>query len=64
MNMHEKLLRAESAENRENRYTCKASYVPPKLVFFGSIRNLTQGGGKSGSNADSDPISTTKRGTG
>jgi hypothetical protein len=42
----------------------KAQWEQPAMRFVGNISELVQGRGKSGSNADSDPNNTRKRGVG
>ena len=42
----------------------KMLWEPPALKFVGSVQELVHGGGKSGTNRDSDPQGTFKRGVG
>lgn len=42
----------------------KLPYAHPQLVQLGSLKEVVLGGGKTGSNSDSDPQSTRKAGTG
>lgn len=42
----------------------KTEWITPQLTFVGRIRDIVQGGGKSGSNFDADPKNTAKSGVG
>ena len=42
----------------------KSGWDRPTLKYVGSVRELVHGGGKSGTNRDSDPQGTFKRGVG
>lgn len=42
----------------------KAKWVPPEIERSGNVKELVQGGGKSGASPDGDPQSTTKGGVG
>lgn len=42
----------------------KMLWEPPALKFVGSVQELVHGGGKSGTNRDSDPQGTFKQGIG
>ena len=59
--MADKLSNANTSVHDENG---NKKYVKPHLIVYGKVKDIVQGGGKSGANADSDPQSTRKRGTG
>jgi hypothetical protein len=42
----------------------KSAWKKPVLTRLGNLKDLVQGGGKSGSNVDHDPRSSRKKGTG
>ena len=42
----------------------KPEWQRPRLEYLGTIGDFVQGGGKSGTNSDHDPLSTTKGGVG
>jgi hypothetical protein len=44
--------------------TGRPIWETPSLSSIGHVRQLVRGGGKSGTNSDSDPTNTTKTGMG